>query len=57
MSFDVEGLGEASELTAELERIAALPVVERAAAFSQVHQQLGQVLESTPVELFDGDLA
>lgn len=57
MSSDPEGPGDESELAPELERIAALPVVERAAAFSQVHQQLGQLLESTPVELFDGDHA
>ncbi|MGO2751641.1 MAG: hypothetical protein ACTIA6_16435 [Pseudoclavibacter sp.] len=57
MSSDVEHRGDESELTPELERIEALPVAERAAAFSQVHQRLGQLLESTPVELFDGEHA
>ncbi|WP_181064365.1 hypothetical protein [Pseudoclavibacter sp. AY1F1] len=55
MSSDVETRRDESGLTSELERIVALPVSERAAAFSQVHQQLGQLLESTPVELFDGE--
>ncbi|WP_146079096.1 hypothetical protein [Pseudoclavibacter sp. RFBA6] len=44
-----------TELALELERIGTLPVSERAAEFSRVHQQLGQLLESTPVQLFDGD--
>ncbi|NYF14136.1 hypothetical protein HDC34_002430 [Pseudoclavibacter sp. JAI123] len=48
-------VGPENELTLELERIGALPVSERAAEFSRVHQQLGQLLESTPVQLIDGD--
>lgn len=49
-------VGDESEqaLALELSRIAELPVSERAAAFSQLHGQLGQLLESTPVTLFEG---
>ena len=56
MSGDAGGSGDA-ELATELDRIASLPVSERAAEFSQLHQQLGELLESTPVQLFDGDSA
>ena len=56
MSGDADGIGDA-ELATELDRIASLPVSERAAEFSQLHQQLGELLESTPVQLFDGDSA
>lgn len=46
-----------AELAAELERISTLPVSERAAEYARLHQQLGQLLESTPVQLFDGESA
>ncbi|WP_181062712.1 hypothetical protein [Pseudoclavibacter sp. RFBG4] len=57
MSIDAGGTGDDSELAPELDRISSLPVSERAAEFSQLHQQLGELLESTPVQLFDGDSA
>ncbi|MBF4548619.1 MULTISPECIES: hypothetical protein [unclassified Pseudoclavibacter] len=57
MSIDPGGAADDTELAPELDRIASLPVSERAAEFSQLHQQLGELLESTPVELFDGDSA
>ncbi|WP_181064996.1 hypothetical protein [Pseudoclavibacter sp. Z016] len=57
MSIDPGGAADDTELGPELDRIASLPVSERAAEFSQLHQQLGELLESTPVELFDGDSA
>ncbi len=53
MSIDPGGAADDTEL----DRIASLPVSERAAEFSQLHQQLGELLESTPVQLFDEDSA